>query len=123
MANIQVQTPKNFNFKNPDSWPSWKKRFEQFRIASGLSATDEARQVSMLLYCIGPEAESVLDSTNATEEDRKKYSTVLEKFDSFFKVRKNSIFERAKFNRRRQQDGETAQGRREKFFSRGSSAW
>ena len=60
----------------------------------------------MLLYCIGPEVESVLDSTNATEEDRKIYSTVLAKFDSFFKVRKNTIFERAKFNRRRQQEGE-----------------
>ena len=109
MANIQVQTPKNFNFKNPDSWPSWQKRFEQFCVASGLSATDETRQVSMLLYCIGPEAESVLDSTNATEEERKKYSTVLAKFDSFFKVRKNTIFELAKFNRHRQQEGETAE--------------
>ena len=63
----------------------------------------------MLLYCIGPEAESVLDPTNVMEEERKKYSTVLAKFDSFFKVRKNTIFEWAKFNRRCQQEGETAE--------------
>ena len=82
-----------------DSWPSWKKWFEQFYIASSLSTTDEAWQVSMPLYYIGPEAESVIDSTNAMEEERKKYSTVLAKFDSFFEVRKNTIFERAEFNR------------------------
>ena len=31
----------------------------------------------------------VLTSTNISEEDAKKYNKVLEKFNSFFKVRKN----------------------------------
>ena len=109
MANVQLQAPKSFDFKNPDSWPSWKKRFEQFRVASGLSETEEARQISMLLYCIGPEAESVLDSTNITTSQRKKYDSVVAKLDSFFQVRKNTIFERAKFNRRCQGEDETAE--------------
>ena len=64
MTNVQLQTPERFDFKNPDAWLSWKRRFEQFCIALGLSKTDEAQQISMLLYCIGPEAESVLDSIN-----------------------------------------------------------
>ena len=37
-----------------------------------------------------------------TGEERKKYQEVLGKFDGFFKVRKNVIFERARFNRRNQ---------------------
>ena len=109
MANVQLQTPKRFDFKNPDAWLSWKRRFEQFRIASGLSETDEARQISVLLYCIGPEAESVLDSTNITSGQRKKYDTVVAKLDSFFQVRMNTIFERARFNRRCQGEDETAE--------------
>ena len=78
-------------------------------MASGLSETDDTQQVSTLLYCLGEEAESVLDSTNATADDRKKYDTVLSKFDSFFQVRCNMIFERARFNRRCQKDGETVE--------------
>ena len=34
------------------------------------------------LYCLGVEADSVLKSTNVTEEERKDYAIVLEKFDS-----------------------------------------
>ena len=54
MANVQLQTPERFDFKNPDAWLSWKRRFEQFRIASGLSKTDEARQISMLIVLHRP---------------------------------------------------------------------
>ena len=68
---------------DPDSWLSWRRRFEQFRVASGLSETDESQQISMLLYCIGPEAENVLDSANITTAQWKKYDTVIAKLDSF----------------------------------------
>ena len=103
-ATLQLKPPDHFDFKQPDNWPKWKKRFEQFRIASGLAKDDEARQVSTLLYCLGEEAEDVLASTRITDDEMKKYSSVLTKFDKFFQVRKNVIFERAKFNRRNQRE-------------------
>ena len=62
-----------------------------------------------LLYFLGEEAEDVLKSTNVTEEERKVYATLLGKFDAFFQVRKNVIFERTPFNRRPQLEGETAE--------------
>jgi len=68
------------------------------------------RQVSTLLYCLGEEADDILASTNITDEDRKKYSEVLAKFDGYFKVRKKVIFERARFNRREQEEDETVTG-------------
>ena len=67
------------------------------------------KQVNTLLYCLGEEADAVLASTHATEEEKKSYDSVLGKFDSFFKVRKNVIFERARFNRRNQLNGESAE--------------
>ena len=67
------------------------------------------KQVSTLLYCLGEEAENVLSSTNITEDERKAYDSVIAKFNAFFKVRKNVIFERARFNRRDQQKGEPAE--------------
>ena len=72
--------------------------YEQFRVASGLSTDCDDKQVSTLLYCLGEEAESVLVSTSATEADRKDHVSIMAKFDAFFNVRRNVIFERARFN-------------------------
>ena len=108
-SNIQLKPPECFDFSQPDTWLKWKKRFEQFRVASGLNGEDESRQVSTLLYCLGEEADAVLTSTNIKEEDKTKYDAVLGKFDAFFQVRKNTIFERARFNRRNQNEGESAE--------------
>ena len=41
------------------------------------------------------EAEAVLTSMNITVEEREQYDTVVAKFNSFFGVRRNIIFERA----------------------------
>ena len=105
--NVSLQPPPAFSFDEPDEWPKWRRRFKQFRVASGLSKEDKIRQVSTLLYCLGEQADDILASTNITDDDRKKYSKVLAKFDGHFKVRKNIIFEGAHFNRRQQEDGET----------------
>ena len=107
MAEIHLQTPEPFNFRNPDDWPRWKRRFHQFREASGLAEAAASKQASTLLYCIGEEVESVLASTNATEDDRKDYARIIGKLDDFFQVRKNVIYEGARFNRRNQHRGET----------------
>ncbi len=106
---VPLQPPGPLNFIKPDEWPRWRKRFEQFRIASGLSEETEERQVSTLLYCLGEEAEDVLASTGITADDRKKYDAVQTQLDGFFNVRKNVIFERARFNQRNQMVGESAE--------------
>jgi hypothetical protein len=109
MAQLNLRPPEPFDFRNPDDWPRWKRRFQQFRVASGLTADDAEKQISTLLYCLGEQAEAVLSSTNASEEELKDYDAVVKKFDEFFKVRKNTIFERARFNRRNQHEGESAE--------------
>ena len=108
VAAIRLALTEPFDISKPDEWPRWKRRFEQFRFASSLSEEDNQRQVSTLLYCLGEGAEDVLSPTNISVDERKAYSAVLKKFDDFFLIRKNIIFERARFNRRDQLDGETA---------------
>ena len=107
MASIKLEPPSQFNFAKPDEWPKWKRRFEQFRRASKLDGESKTRQVETLLYCMGEEAESVLLSTGCFVEEREKYVTVVSKMDEHFKVRPNVIFERARFNRRCQKEGES----------------
>ena len=79
--------PQPFQFKNPDSWSKWKRRFQQYRLVSGLSAQGVDQQVSTpLLYCMGEEAEDVLNSTNITTEERKVFDEVVKAFDGFFQI-------------------------------------
>ena len=91
MAEIRLQAPDPFNFKTPDKWPKWRKRFEQFRVASALDRGAAAKQVNTLLYCMGEESEALLDSMNVTDEEKQDYAVVLTKFDDFFKVCRNNL--------------------------------
>ena len=75
-VNIALKPPGQFDFSKPDEWPKWKKRFQQYRSASGLDAESEPRQVDTLLYCLGEEADSV---PNISSANRKKYDRVMEK--------------------------------------------
>ena len=56
---------------------------------------------------MGDQADDILISFKLSTSQLKQYHTVKTKFDEHFVVRRNIIFERAKFNRRRQEDGET----------------
>ena len=64
MAEIHLQAPDLFNFKTPDEWLKWRKRIEQFRVASALDRGVVTKQVNTLLYCMGEESEALLDSMN-----------------------------------------------------------
>ena len=114
MASFTLNPPTAYNFRQPEEWRKWLTRFEQFRIASGLSTESGERQVSSLLYCMGVDAEDVLATTNISNDDKKDYSKVVRKFNEYFKVRKNTIFERANFNLTRQLADETV----EQFITR-----
>ena len=56
---------------------------------------------------MGDNANDILHSFRLSAADSKKYDTVKAKFDTHFVKRRNVIYERAKFNLRRQGDGES----------------
>ena len=55
---------------------------------------------------MGDDAEDILASFSLSEDNAKKYETVETKFNDHFNPRKNVIFERAKFNSRKQEEEE-----------------
>ena len=63
-------------------------------------------QVNTLIYAMGDQVDDILRSFVLSGEDRENYKTVKTKFDSHFVQRRNVIFERARFNRRSQEEGE-----------------
>ena len=56
---------------------------------------------------MGDKADDILSSFGLSEEDQKKYSVVRDKFENHFVKRRNVIFERARFNSRKQLQDET----------------
>ena len=106
MAELRISPPEAFTFSRPEEWTKWVRRFERFRQASGLAEKEQVSQIYTLIYTMGDSAEDILSSFRLTEEQGKSYTTVVEKFEGHFVKRRNLIFERAKFNRRKQEEGE-----------------
>ena len=56
---------------------------------------------------MGDEADDIMRSFQLSEADQKKYKVVKERFDQHFVKKRNVIFERARFNKRKQEEGES----------------
>ena len=98
MTSFRVQLPEKFDFSRQEEWPKWSRRFERFRQASGLVKEEEESQINTLIYAMGDQADDILNSFNLTTTQLKQYHTIKTRFDEHFVVRRNVIFERAKFN-------------------------
>ena len=103
----QITPPEGMDCRKPEDWSRWVRRFERFREASGLSTKLPAEQVNTLVYCMGEEADDILTSLHLTEDENGSYEVVKQKFDTYFNGSKNVIFERARFNQRRQEADES----------------
>ena len=109
MATFQLSPPSNFDFSKPEEWPKWVRRFERFRISSGLVEGDQELQVNTLVYAMGDKADDIISTWTDLEEAAKKdYAKVKDRFGKHFVCKINIIFERAKFNSRRQEEDESA---------------
>ena len=107
---LPVKPPKSFDFSNYEEWPRWLKRFDRYRIVSGLQSQAEDLQVNALIYAMGGDAEDIMASfVFADESDAHKYDAVKAKFNSHFVAKKNVIYERAKFNQRAQGQDESVE--------------
>ena len=104
--NSTIPLPKPFEFARPEEWPRWIKRFERYRVVTGLNKKDGPTQVSTLIYAMGEKAEDVLTSLSMSADELKDYSAVKTKLEGHFVKKRNIIFERARFNQRRQEEGE-----------------
>lgn len=109
MDHIFTITPPGAFDYEPSSWPAWIKRFERFRVASGLKDKDSAFQVNSLIYTMGEKAEDILSSFDLEAAKVNNYDEVKKAFDEHFVGNTNVIYERAKFNKRCQEVGESAE--------------
>ena len=62
--------------------------------------------MNTFIYSMGDEADDILWSFSLSDDDQKKYDIVKQTFENHFVKRRNVIFEQAKFNNRKQEQGE-----------------
>ncbi|KAJ8872719.1 hypothetical protein PR048_026333 [Dryococelus australis] len=85
--------PASFDFRRPEEWGSWFKRFQRYRLVSGL--LEKSGEIHV-------KAEDIMNSFNLSDEESTSYEVVVKRFEAHFIPKRNVIYERAKFNLRSQ---------------------
>ena len=98
-ARIDIQPLRTFDpLTEPTSvgqrWKVWKRRFETYLAALGI--TDTTQQRALLLYQAGEETQEIFDTLPDTGE-AKDYQKAMEKLDAYFTPKRNTDFEIFKF--------------------------
>ena len=107
-----LRPPRELDFSNTQkSWPEYKKRFARYRKASGLSDKSAERQINMLIYCMGREAEAIVNqikvrapraavlankeqgiaAVKAEDAEGTLYDRTVEALDAYFTPRDNHL--------------------------------
>lgn len=102
-----LQTPQQFDFTHPETWPEWSRRYQRYRNLNKLQAESEQYQIDNLVYIMGDTAEDILLQLSfANQADRKKYEKVWDAFDKYYQPKTNVMHYVVKFHAREQLTGE-----------------
>ena len=106
-ANLPPPKPLLMDENLASNWKAWKKSWCRYEIATGIYKQETVVRVSTLLSVIGEDATKAFDTfqweEGENEEDAKQ---VLAKFDAYCEPRTQVIYERYRFNNRKQETGE-----------------
>ncbi len=104
-ANIPPPKPLVFDDNIATGWKTWKNAWNRFEIATGIHKQEGVVRVSTLLSIIGEDGIKTFDTFTAWEEGESEDSIghVLKKFDEYCEPRTQVIYERYRFNNRKQE--------------------
>ena len=91
MASYQVSPPESLTFSKPEEWQKWIRRFERFRVASGLDTKSDERHINTLICSMRDETDDILGSFRLSKEDGKTFEVVRARLVSFFVRKRNAI--------------------------------
>ena len=111
MTSRQLPPPGPFDIHGDgcaDRWAAWKDRWSCYAVATKLGEDTAEIQVSTFLMIIGPEAHAIFRTFTWTNPaDKSNLTRVLIAFDEYCEPRKNTAYERYRFNMRGQAAGES----------------
>ena len=90
------------------NWKQWKKVWQRYEIATGIYKQENLVRVSTLLSVIGEEAVKAIDTFAWSEgQSENNITDILAKFDEYCEPCTQVIYERYRFNNRKQEQGES----------------
>ena len=113
----KVQQDSGMTLAN--QWPGWYRGFKHYAITTGLFTKENNVQVNNLTNAMGSCADEIL-TTLRVDEETIEYKELIKQIEHFFKVRRNILAERQKFNKRihgRKEDGRTVEETIETFIN------
>ena len=91
-----------------ENWKIWRQMWENYVIISGIDSQPPEYQTALFLHSIGADAMRIYNGLKfGIGDNRQSPVDIINKFNSHFLGETKEIFERFKFNKRNQQDGET----------------
>ena len=106
-AHIPLPGKLDFRGNLGENWKRFKQVWQNYEIAAHLREQSNELRTATLLTCIGTEALDVYNGLPfANEAEKTDITVVIQKLEDFYIGKTNVIFERYKFNRREQQEGE-----------------
>ena len=106
-ANLPTPKPLVMDGNLATNWKAWKTAWSRYEIATGISNQSALVRASTLLSVIGEDATKVFETFQwGTEEHEEDASHVIAKFDAYCEPRTQVIYERYRFNNRKQEPGE-----------------
>ena len=103
---LDIPAVETFNCNTDDNltsdWEKWKKRFQYYVAAAGLSDNKQKREV--LLHLIGPAGQEIFDTFSDTGDN---YESAIASLDNYFMPKKNLIYEHYNFLSARQNSAKT----------------
>ncbi|XP_033731751.1 uncharacterized protein K02A2.6-like [Pecten maximus] len=89
------------------NWKRFKRVWDNYEVASGLSNKENSMRTATFLTCIGPDALEIFEGFEfADDNESKNLDVVIGKFNTFCIGKTNEIYERYLFNRREQEQSE-----------------
>lgn len=87
-----------------ENWTLWYQQFNIFLIASGKDTESDERKINILLNLIGSSGLKICN--NFKKKKNETYESIVKKLKNYCKPRKNEIFQRFKFSRCVQVEGQ-----------------
>ena len=98
MVSYKIPSMEEFNFTQKETGHNG----QTFCHTSGIMSKAEEKQVSTLIYTMGTKTDDILQSFQLSADDKRRYDKVKNKFETYFIKWRNPIYERVKFNSRKQ---------------------
>lgn len=104
---VRLPEPLSFSGNVAENFRRFKQSFEIYMVASGKCEKEDKIKIALLLNLLGEEGLEVFNTLKLTEVQKSNYDTVLAELEQYLTPKRNVVYERFLFYKRKQEEGES----------------